>query len=291
MRHHTSQRVFVVAVVILAACVVSTSTSSGQSRVIGRKILLPATPTPAPAPVAPSTGTSRCNSATLPRFRRAAPQVRGAGESATSIRIPYILYPLARAPRLYPYRPTYYPRYQPSYLPLAEQEEAHRVTIRPSSYEDKQRSRKLVGEGDASFARRSYVSAAARYQEAIRVAPDAADAYPRAALALVARRKYPAAANSMLAAFDAQANWFDAPPLGSLYAPGELEKTTSRLQRLVDSNPMNAQFALALGVQLFFTGDREQAQLYLNRAEQLGIDKQGRLAGFRPPDETEPAAD
>lgn len=198
---------------------------------------------------------------------------------ASGVLLPYVYYPIYPVPN-YSYTPiNAYPWYVAPSSPGETQEgfELPRV----SSFDERAKAEKLVARGDSSFARRQYAGAIARYQEAVQAAPDVADSRIRLVLALIAERRYPAAARAFFEALDAQKDWSESElNLEGHYSPGQLAKTKRLLTRLVDADPMNAELALALGIQLFFTGQRDKAELYFNRAVQLGADEKNRLAGF-----------
>jgi len=272
MRHGIFTCVATVAIFLATGSLSLAQRGPRPSRV-GGVVGLPVVP-PSAAPA----GTSASCNAASPRVG-----LRPLRESSTNRTIPWRYFPL-----YYPVMPNYnytsrYPYRYPVYeAPQSPGETAeHFLLPRASSFDEQAKARELVAKGDASFARRRYVAAIARYKEAVRAAPDVADARIRQALALIAQRKYPAAVKIFFEALDVQEDWSESDQdLVRHGASDRLAKTTKVLTRLVEVDPMNADLALALGIQLFFSGQRERAELYFTRAVQLGADQDNRLAGF-----------
>jgi tetratricopeptide (TPR) repeat protein len=152
------------------------------------------------------------------------------------------------------------------------------VTL-PRSRQDAAKAERLIARGDESFAKGSYTVAIARYREAAQVAPDAFDARLRHALALVAARKYAAAARVFFEAADLRSDWAGMHVnLERLYGPLRLTAATAALVQSADRDASNGELALSAGLQLYFSGQQQAAARYFQRATQLGADKYNRLA-------------
>jgi tetratricopeptide (TPR) repeat protein len=275
----------VAAVALMLYCVslspAQTTPRAASSRRISMRVATP----PAPAP-APSVRSRRDVNCSVSRGRLLG------GSGGVLLTAPNVLY----YPLGYRYTPSYGNYYMPAYdntytlgnreatgATLQAENRGSSRARRVRSRYDLTKSEKLIASGDAKFAEKQYVLAIARYREAARAAPDASEARLRQALALIAAEKYSAAARVIDEALALRADWNDSTlHLDQLYARGELAKTTRVLTDLVESDPRDAELALALGAQLFFSGQREKAEPYFSRAARLGGERDGRLSAFLP---------
>ncbi len=193
----------------------------------------------------------------------------------------YSFYPATMSGYLpnYSTRRNYYPRQA---LP---DEDKHAVKVpTASSSEALAQARAALDEGDAKFAKRRYAAAISSYKRAARAAPELAEPHLRQALAMLAMRKYGPARQEFFESLELGGgnDGTPAPAVEKLSTSGDFEKTTKVLERLAAIDPLDAEIALALGIQLYCGGQREQAAKYFNRAASLGADKQRLLMRFLP---------
>jgi hypothetical protein len=153
-----------------------------------------------------------------------------------------------------------------------------------NSTESKAKVDKLLAMGDASFGKQQYVAAIGHYKAAARIAPELAEPYLRQGFALLAQKRYPLAVKAIRSGLEIRSDWAASSwRLDQIYAEGHLEKTNQQVTKFVDSNPLDADLAIALGVQLYFTEhQRDRAVTYFVRAEQLGANADHVLDPFLP---------
>ncbi len=128
---------------------------------------------------------------------------------------------------------------------------------------------KLIADGDEQFARQKYAVAAEHYRAAIQ--KGSADAHFRQGFALVALGNYKGAVTAFRNGLTLKQDWTNSPfQLDQIYAPGALDKMNARLARKLTDNPLEPNLLASLGMQLYFSGDREKSALYVSQAAQLG---------------------
>jgi hypothetical protein len=150
--------------------------------------------------------------------------------------------------------------------------------------ESKARIDKLIAMGDASFGKQQYAAAIGHYKEAVRLAPEMAEPYLRQGFALLAQKRYPQAVKAIRSGLEIRSDWTaSAWRLDQIYAEGHLEKTNQQVTKFVEANPLDANLAIALGVQLYFSEhQRDHAGTYFLRAQQLGANPDHLLDPFLP---------
>ena len=145
---------------------------------------------------------------------------------------------------------------------------------RTTNTESKARAGKFIQYGDALFVKQKYNSALERYREATTIAPDLAEPYFRQVFALMGLGQYESARKALERGLRIRPNWPDANfELATLYGPkGHLAKTSHRetLASAIEQNPQSADLLLLMGVMLYCDGDRDQSQLFFDRAIELG---------------------
>ena len=70
--------------------------------------------------------------------------------------------------------------------------------------------------------------------------------------------------------------------LDQLYAEGALAKVNQTLTKAVEAKPANSDLLVALGMQLFFDGQRDRAGTYFARAAGLGANRDRLFDDFMP---------
>jgi tetratricopeptide (TPR) repeat protein len=214
-------------------------------------------------------------------------------------------YPSNYYPNYYPgYYPTNYPNYYPNYNPnavsaaasqsgnngsrqgLTNSDEFDKVAkarckIRASDLKSKAKADKLIAAGDEAFRKQKYAAAVQQYQSAARAAGDLAEPYLRQGFALVAQQRYVAAVKAFRRGLEIRHEWTDASlRLDQLYAEDALTKTNQALTKAVETRPGDPDRLVALGMQLFFDGQRDRAGMYFARAAGLGANRDRLLDDF-----------
>lgn len=157
-----------------------------------------------------------------------------------------------------------------------------RPVVRASNATATARARRFVEFGDERFGAQEFSLALQRYKKAARAAPDMADAYFRQAIALVALGRYVEAAEAVKRGIGLQPGW----PAGEfhlddVYGDNRLAKT-DHLERLAEAAwqaPDRSDLILLVGVELLCDGQPARAQVFFQRAADLGEDA-GVVAGF-----------
>jgi hypothetical protein len=152
-----------------------------------------------------------------------------------------------------------------------------------STAEQKARAGKSMGQGDANFAKQQYPAAAERYRSAAQYAPDLAEPHFRQAHALVAIGQYANAAKAFRRGLKIRSDWSGSPfRLDQIYGDGVIAKVNhfENLAKAVEANPLDSSLLLALGMQLFFDGQRDRAEVFFTRAAQLGGNEDRLLDDF-----------
>ena len=133
------------------------------------------------------------------------------------------------------------------------------------------RAEKLIDAGDTSFGRQQFTTAFNRYKDAAKLAPDMAEPQLRQGFALLAQCRYPQAAKAIRAGLEVRSDWHDSSwRLNEIASDEHLAKLNQQLVKAIDADPKNSDLLLAAGVQMYFTDQRDRAERYLARAEELG---------------------
>jgi Tetratricopeptide repeat len=153
-----------------------------------------------------------------------------------------------------------------------------------SSTESKAKVDKLIELGDANFGKQQYAAAIGHYKEAARIAPEMAEPFLRQGFALLAQKRYAQAVKAIRSGLEIRSDWTASSwRLDQIYTEGHLEKTNQQVTKFVEANPLDANLAIALGVQLYFTDhQRDRAATYFVRAQQLGANPDHLLDPFLP---------
>lgn len=156
---------------------------------------------------------------------------------------------------------------------------------RTSSPEQKARAGRYLSYGDKLFGQQKYLAALGRYKSASAAAPDMAEAYLRQGFAYVGMGQYANAAKAFRRGLAIRSNWQGTTlRLDALYDGATAAKTQhlEKLAQAVESNPFDAELLEVLGIELFFDGQFDRAELCFSRAVQLGGDSERLLADFLP---------
>lgn len=179
-------------------------------------------------------------------------------------------------------------------LPDADKSAPRRAAAPPSklSPQAAEKIERLIAAGDEQFARQKYAAASQRYQSAAQISRTSAEAHFRHGFALIAQGSYRQASAAFRHGLVLQSDWSQSPfQLAQLYAPGALEKVNARLDSKLVDNPVDGPLLAAIGMQRYFSGNRERAAIYLAQAGQLGALDLATLAVFlRKPAEGQAAA-
>jgi hypothetical protein len=204
----------------------------------------------------------------------------------------------AYTPAFVPYYPAYsyfVPNFNVDAAPLPEprnldpiddgrpNEPAARPKPRSSTADQKTRAGKLIALGDASFGKQQYVAAVDRYRSAAQFAPDLAEPFFRQGHALVAAGQYENAVKAFRRGLKIRSDWTGSPfRLNQLYGDAQIAKTghLENLAKAIETNPLDSHLLLALGMQLFFDGQRDRAAVFFTRVAQLGGNEDHLLNDF-----------
>lgn len=151
--------------------------------------------------------------------------------------------------------------------------------------EQKAKAGKFLGFGDTNFANQKYGPAIERYKLAAQVAPDLPDTYLRQGHALVALGQYESAVKAFKRGLRIRADWNDSPfRLDQLYGADQIAKTShiETLAKAVEGNPLDSTLLWALGMQLYFDGQRDRAGVFFARVAQLGANEERLLNEMLP---------
>jgi tetratricopeptide (TPR) repeat protein len=171
------------------------------------------------------------------------------------------------------YRPNYYPinSYYPSTESDREKARKTRIALHPSSSESRVKAGGFIAAGDAHFGKQKYPAAIERYRAAVRAAPDLAEPHLRLGFAMVAQGNYAGAAKAFRRGLELGPDWADSTfALESISAKTILAETNERLAKALADEPMSPDLLVATGLQLYFSGQRDRAGIYLAQAARLG---------------------
>ncbi len=203
------------------------------------------------------------------------------------------------------FRPVYIPYYYPSPVPqptplddspgnappldwvhaprIDERVPLAKLNPRQSTFEARQRAVQSIAAGDASFHERHYPAAAERYKSAVAAAPELAEAHFRLGFALNAQKRPVLAGKAFRRGLEVRHDWNASTfQLATLFGEDPLDRVTESLIKMADADPNSADLAIALGMQLFFSGQRDRSGVYFNRAAFLGANDGRLLDEFMP---------
>lgn len=156
---------------------------------------------------------------------------------------------------------------------------------RLSSPEQKARAGRYLNYGDTLFGKQKYLAALGRYKSASEAASDTAEAYLRQGFAYVAMGQYAQASKAFRRGLALRSNWQGtAFRLETLYDGAEAVKTQhiEKLALAVEENPFDSGLLMTLGVELFFDGQFDRAELCFQNATRLGGSDEALVADFLP---------
>ena len=159
--------------------------------------------------------------------------------------------------------------------------------MRVANAEFRRKAEKYLAEGDALFRVQKFHPALQRYKAAVNAAPDMAEAHWRQGHAMVATGNYDLAGGAFKRAIalseDTKRGGFQ---LSDLYGTAVLTKNAHledlaehALERSASSDPY-----FLLGVFLTYSGERERAEKFFDRAADLAGISGGHIAAFEPLD-------
>ncbi len=192
--------------------------------------------------------------------------------SYTNLGLPYYIDPALSA-----WSPIQQPMAQPSAgnvpapapaVPLSTLDSI-KSKIRVTNAATKARAGKFVGYGDANFKKQSYLSAAERYKDASRMAPDLADAYVRQGFAYIAMSNYDSAARVFHRGLLIRSDWNGSPfRLDQIYDDDQISKTAhlESLAKAAEDNPLDGNLLMLLGMMLYFDGQVERSEPFFAAA-------------------------
>ncbi len=156
---------------------------------------------------------------------------------------------------------------------------------RISSPDQKSRAGRYVSYGDKLFAQQKYLAALGRYKSATEAASDMAEAHLRQSFAYVAMGQFENASKALRRGLALRSNWQGtAIRLSTLYDGAEAAKTQhiEKLALAVEENPFDSGLLMTLGVELFFDGQFDRAELCFQNAARLGGGDEALVADFLP---------
>jgi hypothetical protein len=111
----------------------------------------------------------------------------------------------------------------------------------------------------------------------------------------VAVGQYENAVKAFRRGLQIRSDWTGSPfRLDQIYGDGQIAKTghLENLAKAIEANPLDSNLLLALGMQLFFDGQRDRAVVFFTRVAQLGGNEDRLLDSFlaRPAPADAPAA-
>jgi tetratricopeptide (TPR) repeat protein len=142
-----------------------------------------------------------------------------------------------------------------------------------------------VSYGDNLFTKQKYLAALGRYKSASDAASDMAEAYLRQGFAYVAMGQYENASKAFRRGLALRSNWQGtAFRLSTLYDGAEAAKTQhiEKLALAVEDNPFDSGLLMTLGIELFFDGQFDRAELCFQNAARLGGGDEALVADFLP---------
>ncbi len=154
-----------------------------------------------------------------------------------------------------------------------------------TSADKKAKAGRSIGVGDTNFSKQKYTSALDRYRSAGATAPDLPEAFMRQGFALVALGQYANATKAFRRALAIRGDWSGSPMrIDQLYDEARLVKNghLENLAKAIEANPWDANLLVALGVELYFDGQKDRAGVFFARAAQLGGNTDHTLDGFLP---------
>jgi Tfp pilus assembly protein PilF len=170
--------------------------------------------------------------------------------------------------------------------PVDPPEPAAKPKPRVSTADQKTRAGKLLGIGDTNFGKQQYFAAIERYKSAAQFAPDLAEPFFRQGYAMVAVGQYDNAVKAFRRGLKIRSDWAGSPfRLNELYGNGQLAKDEhlENLAKAIEANPLDSNALLALGMTLYFDGQRERASVFFTRVSQLGGNSDQLLDDFLRP--------
>jgi tetratricopeptide (TPR) repeat protein len=162
---------------------------------------------------------------------------------------------------------------QPRNLDPIDRPDPPKPKVRSSTAEQKAKAGKLIATGDANFSKQQYFPALERYKSAAQLAPDVAEPFFRQAHAMLAVGQYENAAKAFRRGLKIRGDWNGSPfRINQLYGDAQVAKEVhfESLAKALETNPLDANLLVDLGLQLFFDGQRERGLVFLTRAAQLG---------------------
>jgi tetratricopeptide (TPR) repeat protein len=126
--------------------------------------------------------------------------------------------------------------------------------------------------GDEHFRKQKYHDAYQRYKDAATLAPDAADAFFREGLSLLALGKYEQSAKAFKRGLMFQPDWPKSNfRIAKLYGDNLLAKTAHReaLAQAATDDPDDPNLLFLLGIDLYFDGQAQRSQPFFARAKAL----------------------
>lgn len=141
---------------------------------------------------------------------------------------------------------------------------------RTSNERQRQLAARFIEIGDRLFREGQYRQAYFQYREAEKAAPDLAESYFRQGFALIATRQYSSAFQAFKKGLSMDPQWPKRPfELSRLYLDRELDQHDHRaaLAAEADAKPLNEELHFLLGIHLFASGRKEDAQEFFRKVQ------------------------
>ncbi|HEX5443504.1 MAG TPA: tetratricopeptide repeat protein [Pirellulales bacterium] len=149
-----------------------------------------------------------------------------------------------------------------------------RPAVRTSNASSLARARRFLQFGDERFGAQEFSFALDRYKKAAHAAPDFAEAHSRQAMAYVALGRYAQAAAAIKRGLSFEPGWPGSFRLDQLYGDNRLAKVQhlEELAEAASQEPDRADLMFLVGVELVCDGQPDRAQVFFQRAADLGED-------------------
>jgi len=156
---------------------------------------------------------------------------------------------------------------------LAPGAQVPKANVVASNDAARERAKKQLAIGDDWFRKQQYGNAASAYRDAIRAAPDVADAYFHQAAIAIAQNRYEAAVDGIKSGLKISTTYIDGGfKYSTLYGNNKLARTAhlEALAQEATANP-SADLYFLMGVMLFFDEQPRRSGPFFTKAKELAV--------------------
>jgi len=164
-----------------------------------------------------------------------------------------------------------------------EDEEQQKPNLRGTNRQSLDLAWRFIGFGDAHFENQKYADANSRYRKAAQVAPQLGAGYFRQAFALIALRRYDAAAKVLKRGLAAEPGWPKSNfKLDEIYGANQMAKKShvDTLAKEATAKPTDADLHFLLGVFLHADGQPQRARPFFQKALRLAAGNDAHIRAF-----------